>query len=182
MGLLQSKVLSKPFGIFSPTSKYCPNLSASSVQLSSIVQNFYPNKSKTYNSFPSSGGLCWEPTFSLWYMKLPCLQARFMRQDSVKSLFQGWREDKTKIGWPCVPQRPKQKIFFSLNSTHQIYLGCTTVVTKHNWVLNLRLPNKLIMITVMLHKMKAQKCSYIYRNNYTCLQKHFTKKKLKETS
>ena len=110
-----------PWGFFSP--KYCPNLSASSVQLSSIVQNFYPNKSKTYNSFPSSGGLCWEPTFSLWYMKLPCLQARFMRQDSVKSLFQGWREDKTKFGWPCVPQRPKQKIFLftKLNSPPNLF-------------------------------------------------------------
>jgi len=76
---------------------------------------------------------------------------------------------------------PTAENIFSLNSTQQIYLGCTTVVTKYNGVLNLGLPDKFIMITVMLHKVKAQKYSYIYRNIYTCLQKHFSRKKLKAT-
>jgi len=76
---------------------------------------------------------------------------------------------------------PTAENIFSLNSTQQIYLGCTIVVTKYNGVLNLGLPDKYIMIIVLLHKVKAQKYSYICRNNYTCLQKHFSRKKLKAT-
>jgi len=88
-----------------------------------LSKTFIQTNLNTYNSFSSSGGLCWETIFSLWYMEHPCLQARLMRQDSVKSLFQGWREDKTKFGWPCVPQRPKQKIFLftKLNSPPNLF-------------------------------------------------------------